>query len=86
MILSLLKKDIKVILLNIGNLILSVFYLNYQANFLEDKFNASFAQSVIVPDKFYQYLGLYQISVIMLVVIIQVWFINLYYLNKKLKR
>lgn len=84
LIVSFIKKDKQRILLNLFNLILTVFYINFQSNFLENKYNESFSSnSVINGEKFYQYLGLHEIGTVMLIIIIQLWFMNLVFLRKR---
>jgi len=80
LLISLLKKYRYLSLLNIFNTFITWGYLYLFFNVLENRFNDSFIDNVIVTDKFYSYLGLYHIVTIIFMFVIQVWTINIWYL------
>lgn len=81
LIFSLANKYKWLSILNFVNLIFVGFYANLTGNILENSFNESFTgENLLIPDKFYRYLGLYQVSTFLLAIVIQIWFLNLIFL------
>jgi hypothetical protein len=85
LIFSFFKKKRNIVILNFINLAITLVYANFD-NVLENRFNESFNQNNLInPEKFYSYLGLQQTSIFLMIIIVQIWFFNLWFWIKSIK-